>query len=194
MAVIGRFPKQAETVWKRYNIVTTYYWNKYQKYNEYYTYCIEANIEKTHWVNEGYISYSNGYNAFNRNFTLTGDVKSGNYLYLIDDLPRGYKYVLLSSDRLEEVSSATSYATNYAKIVSTIWGRKYTEKEDYIGQVSSTNRSAYPDNSYSGSYWYVYSRSTQSCGSYIGEVSSDNETAYPANGAQSGYWYIKVQQ
>ena len=29
-------------------------------------------------------------------------------------------------------------------------------KDSYIGEVTATSRSAYPDNNYSGSYWYVY--------------------------------------
>lgn len=56
----------------------------------------------------------------------------------------------------------SEYSSWYNSLVYTI--RYGLEKQtsysysqgSYIGEVKSTNRSAYPDNNYSGNYWYVY--------------------------------------
>src|SRR5699024_8540406 len=46
------------------------------------------------------------------------------------------------------------------------------------GTVTSTNRSAYPDNDRKGNYWYRYSKSstTQSAGDYIEDVIGSTES------------------
>ena len=67
-------------------------------------------------------------------------------------------------------------------------------KGDYISEVSSTNSSAYPSNSYKGSYWYVYKNSTTKDGyyyqgSYKNSVTAEKGT-YPDNAYQDGYWYV----
>lgn len=60
------------------------------------------------------------------------------------------------------------------------------------GQVTSTNRSAYPDNGQSGSYWYTYqsSNTTQSAGTYVEDVIGAAKSQYPANGVSGSYWYV----
>lgn len=61
------------------------------------------------------------------------------------------------------------------------------------GEVTSTNRSAYPNNGRSGNYWYVYDSSSVSYskGSAAGTATSTNQSAYPSNGRHSdGYWYV----
>lgn len=64
-------------------------------------------------------------------------------------------------------------------------------KGSYVGSVSSSSSSVYPNNGVSGSYWYVSQGSSSSKGTYIGTVESDNPNAYPTNGVQGGYWYVK---
>lgn len=60
------------------------------------------------------------------------------------------------------------------------------------GQVTSTSRSAYPNNGRSGNYWYVYqgSSTSQSAGSYVEDVIGSTESQYPANGVSGSYWYV----
>lgn len=60
------------------------------------------------------------------------------------------------------------------------------------GTVTSTNRSAYPDNDRKGNYWYRYSKSstTQSAGDYIEDVIGSTESQYPTNGVSGSYWYV----
>lgn len=72
----------------------------------------------------------------------------------------------------------------------------YSKGTTSYGTVTSTNRSAYPDNNYSGSYWYVYSTSniiySQGTTSY-GIVKSKESDTYPANGKHTdNYWYVSI--
>ncbi|CDZ74883.1 Hypothetical protein ING2D1G_0724 [Peptoniphilus sp. ING2-D1G] len=72
----------------------------------------------------------------------------------------------LYNDKTNVRPSAKSYIdqsgnTRYYPVV--LYDEYYTEQVfshysqgSYIGTVTSTNRNAYPDNNYSGSYWYVY--------------------------------------
>ena len=71
----------------------------------------------------------------------------------------------------------------------------YEQGSTSYGSVTSTNSSAYPNNGYSGSYWYVYSGVTtnniQGSTNY-GTVSSTNSGAYPSNGISGSYWYVSA--
>lgn len=64
--------------------------------------------------------------------------------------------------------------------------------------VTSTNKNAYPNNGYSGSYYYVYQSSTTTPGyyykgNYVEDVKSTKEDAYPEDGRHNdGYWYVKI--
>ena len=62
------------------------------------------------------------------------------------------------------------------------------------GEVTSSNRGAYPDNNYSENYWYVFAQDkiTYTQGSYVADVEADEPNTYPDNGRHTdGYWYVK---
>lgn len=65
------------------------------------------------------------------------------------------------------------------------------------GIVESTNSGAYPNNSWSGSFWYEPAGSTISWSkgsTFYQTVSATVSTAYPDNGQQDGYWYDNKQE
>lgn len=79
----------------------------------------------------------------------------------------------------------------------------YVQGSTNYGEVTSYNRSAYPDNGRRAAdgYWYVYKGTGTEEGSYqqgstnYGEVTSSNKNAYPENGRHTdGYWYVKQSE
>lgn len=100
----------------------------------------------------------------------------------------------------ENLSSETYYG-EYFGLQSAIHNDYYQKlyktvnsKGTLVGEVSSTNQSAYPQNGASGRYWYEYLRSegttTTVKGDYIKNVTSTNSSDYPDNGQQGNYWYV----
>ena len=68
------------------------------------------------------------------------------------------------------------------------------EDKTYVEDVSSTNRSEYPDDGVKNGFYYIYSHYTEEdilqMGDYIEDVKViNNETAYPEDGVLDGYWY-----
>jgi len=62
---------------------------------------------------------------------------------------------------------------------------------NYIGEVTSTQRNAYPDNGTpDNTYWYLYSNYTRD-ENPIGIAQSRNPSAYPDDGLQGDFYYIK---
>jgi hypothetical protein len=84
---------------------------------------------------------------------------------------------------VNNTSSSYSYAYGY--------NSGFSQKGDYIEQVTSTNSNAYPKDNYIGSYWYVYSHNNirYFAGEYIKEA-RDEEDIYHNNGITGDYWYI----
>ena len=126
-----------------------------------------------------------------------------------------YSDIGYNSDRLHNVEWPYfmwfwSDAPEYYKVVRTTSSGdlvcvKYYFKEkitydtptcgDYIGQVTSSNASAYPSNGQSGSYWYIRQADRTGdaqIGSFIEVVESFDERAYPNNGISGDYWYVRV--
>ena len=59
-----------------------------------------------------------------------------------------------------------------------------TQGSTSYGEVTSTSRSAYPDNGVSGNYWYVYQGSSQSSGNSTITIIYDQIPAIQSSGAQ----------
>ena len=125
-----------------------------------------------------YSSNSNVYNGEGANiFYADGyqiELYNGSYMFYFNDfshagttpdmaiLPDGY-WIYSSSEYQSRIYSGGTWdytnscvtgATIYT--ISTRTTTTYSKGSTLYGQVTSTNRYAYPDNSYSGSYWYVY--------------------------------------
>lgn len=80
------------------------------------------------------------------------------------------------------------------------YSEKYTDEEttesrgSYVGTVTSTSSSAYPNDGSDGDYWYVYSGSTPTYAYSKGstkysDVSGSSKNSYPSNGKSGNYWY-----
>ena len=63
-------------------------------------------------------------------------------------------------------------------------GTSTISQGSYIDQVSSTSRNAYPDNNYSGNYWYVYQGSSQGSGNTTITVIYEQIPAIQSSGTQ----------
>ena len=104
------------------------------------------------------------------------------------------KYIRISATEVWYINDYTGTKTTYTLYKR---GTAITVKEQgttSYGEVSSTTRNAYPDNNYSGSYWYVYDRSETSKvqGDFVEDVVHYKADAFPENGLHTdGYWYVK---
>lgn len=139
--VLYEYQKLTGYVWKKYNINSTI--------TEGSSYTMDnvgeiGYIYKDITIISGSIYGQNSYQ----------DVKTGRYEY-INDLWREYpyfdgnpSYYGSAPDGWYKATSSTS-----ANIITLS-----QSKGSYIGEVTATSRSEYPDNNYSGSYWYVYDR------------------------------------
>lgn len=84
-------------------------------------------------------------------------------------------------------------ASTIGNLYVTVWQIALSDiKGSATGQVSSTSRSAYPDNGIKSgtSKWYVYSTYVYTRGSLYGTVDSTSSTAYPSNNYSGSYWYV----
>lgn len=215
-------------VWGRYQrnstTTTTYHWNRYKLATTEKTSTITSFPFPTGSI--AYVA--DGYTTSGNNYVLTGDVRDFDYdgtadydYYQKHMDSRDFPYLIVGSD-----TGATMYESNHIRLYwwsignylqvryddGTSDGRVGTDGRRYeitkhsfertqgssAGSVTSTSRSAYPDNGISGNYWYVYSRSststTYSRGNYIDDVSSDSSNAYPENSHSGSYWYTSKGQ
>lgn len=89
-----------------------------------------------------------------------------------------------------EYLGAQGQNTNYLQISGAIG--KF--KSDLLGQVISTNRSAYPDNGIQNDKWYEFVKEEDSTiqqrGDYIQDVTSYEINGYPEDGVKNGKWYV----
>ena len=140
-------------------MATVYVWGKYNAIkNEVktnttlsYNYEIDDGIDiaSSYRVNDGSIELSSPTRVY---FGSDNDKIKGSYTD-IGKNQNGKYYELLY------ISSLREYAVGHFTISGPAYyldeDAKY-EKGSYISDVTSTNRSAYPDNDVSGSYWYIY--------------------------------------
>lgn len=186
--------------WKRYTIATinTYYWNKYNDVQSTSTeydvaYGSGGILTDPSWTPKylrgGPITNDRGYwyNAGKAEWYTGMSGWFANGLY-------GTAYNI--TDRYLDTSEKKNhYRCPYSQSAWITETTHTTHKKGSTsyGLVNSTNRNAYPDNSYQGGYWYVYSKSEQSKarGNLIDTITSDNSNTYPDNGISGNYWYVK---
>lgn len=119
-----------------YDIVTTYYgdsgWGASEDYD----------VESVSGYTSCSFSASSGFvGSGNGTLTQTG----GSDVYDVSST-EAYRYYYDSSRNMICRQRRTCYSQSNTEIGS------------YLGQVSSTNTSAYPDNGTQGGYWYIYDR------------------------------------
>lgn len=120
--------------------MTTYKWGKFEKKSNYYT--------KKTWGPEQTTTL----------FTANPDPRI-DVSWPFDDTS---KYKVVNIEFLGEDSQKKNGEWVYGAVnrvtyrVATTEREYYYEKGSRLDIVTSTNRKAYPDNNYSGSYWYVY--------------------------------------
>lgn len=120
--------------------MTTYRWGKFEKKSNYYT--------KKTWGPEQTTTL----------FTANPDPRV-DVSWPFDDTS---KYKVVNIEFLGEDSQKKNGEWVYGAVnrvtyrVATTEREYYYEKGSRLDIVTSTNRKAYPDNNYSGSYWYVY--------------------------------------
>ena len=130
--------------------MTIYKWSKYNKQSNY--------RDVTRWEYEE--SSDNEFNTLNTGYpTDQYDAALAEYEATPTD-SEGYRYY---KGRYVKDFIGTAGGTDEVIFIFGKEKYKRTEREFshysrgyYISTVTSTSRSAYPDNSYSGSYWYVY--------------------------------------
>lgn len=184
--------------WNRFNVVTTttYTWDKYKydfigyEYSYYRGDELYLSINQTTRlyrsirVNEdGDIEFVGSYTYY-RDFNDRGDYSSANGWYLQHGLD------------ICEIYDAMSYQRVDVYRIEVQRGEAIYEKGSYLGTVTSTSSSAYPNNGQQGSYWYQNRRSSTdySKGTANGSVNSTNRSAYPDNGRSGNYWYVYDRQ
>lgn len=220
--LLSRPQKQAIHIWKKYNVVstTTYTWNVYNavttttyKWNKYNAVSTTTYTwRKYNYTPGGYKyslyreSYKSGFLAWNCTLysSITCDPSSGTIRGSGSTMTLTYqngkqaigKYWIPNSQAHQADTEPWRNAQGNCVCTCTVWSskRSYVEGSigSYIGTVSSTNSSAYPDDGSSGSYWYESNGSSTSWSkgsTSYGEVTSTSSSAYPSNGASGSYWY-----
>ena len=194
--------------WERYAIINTtyYYWNKYNRVsNSVYEYSMTRYSDgNTRTCPRSTIYYGTHLNSFN---TSTGywDIERTGSINRLNSAGCGYFGYSSRPTTVYRISSVSYDSSQKADIVEsqfyakqtgkTLVSTTYSKGSTSYGEVSSTNRSAYPDNNYSGSYWYVYSTSgtIPEKSNLIDTITSEDPTSYPDNGILGSYWYVKIE-
>lgn len=175
-------------VWKKYSILTTYKWKKYNGISRTY-YSVSyggagtlpvKDSDRYYTTNALQIDTENGTWS---TITLVGTLNNcvGSWATLGS---RSTAYYITYWDK----NAGTVTYSQSAQIVS---NTRFENSGTLAGNVTSTNSDEYPANGQKGSYWYVSDGSTQSAGDYIEDVTSADPNAYPNNAASGSYWYIK---
>lgn len=180
--------------WEKWNAIgtTIYTWNKYNLENyivkdlgEQYAFEDLNNWLWSSWV----LSQTTGeFSGSGSSKRMSDGIMYG--WYLIQDNPQ---YV----DRIDSLggNGLPSDGGNYTFNVTRYMSVKGNGIGEYVGVVSSTSSSAYPNGGSSGNYWYSYAGSSveYSKGSTsYGQVTSTSSSAYPSNGASGSYWYVSA--
>ena len=190
-------------LWDQFNIATqnVYSWNRYSldSYTEYGvryggggSMTIESDTSMWNTTEQRDPSK----NMSGSKFILGGtwhypyQFRSGDWVGFSSRTEIAYKYVSATY-----IGDTLNMLFTYSQTIYTVPQTVYEQGSTSYGPVTSTNSSAYPNNGYSGSYWYVYSGVTtnniQGSTNY-GTVSSTNSGAYPSNGISGSYWYVSA--
>lgn len=199
--------------WNRYTAVPIYHWGKYNivttttyrnELEEISGYESVENLPTTGYISR-FAYFFNSYviNTNNGTITFTGKVEAFRkgdgsikdavncYTDSLENthLPRDTAVgnQLIEVSRYSMLNSRGSISGTY-RVASTT-----TQScGSYIGDVTSENNSAYPENGILSSNWYIRGNTTYRQGTYVDQVQSRVGTAYPTNGYQDGYWYVLV--
>lgn len=133
--------------------MATYKWGKYRK---------ETRYETKYRTRTREVRKEDSYNDYDVSWQRLESDAESNFKYGKKEslIRRGYKNVELV--RIETRGSASGHWAEvyYSYTEEETYEEPYTESYHYRGSrvdtVTSTSRRAYPDNDYSGSYWYVY--------------------------------------
>lgn len=194
------------TTWSYSDYTNQYFYNKLsaaERYNNktYGDMDIASSAEGRSGLQMNVSDYQNntiGYSVINGEKTTvygwvnTGANAAGYYRSYFDN--SNYIDVITSVYYNSSTDVWTIYGSRYRKYwIRDAWDVQDTAKK--YSDVSSTNRSAYPNDGKSGSYWYIFSKSALSYSrgsTSYGSVTSASSTTYPANGryAPDGLWYV----
>ena len=215
----NRFNVDTTYTWDRYNINTTYVWNQYGIETAYQNRLVQVGTfgryQLTHdywyggqYYQRLYVYYTTGYsiNTSNGMITLTGGNKTGfeqngpTNIVFFGSTAKNVYYVEGTTSASQEGRQSMEIRFAYT-LTNGAWTndggiiyRAATTQTvgNYIGQVTSGNRFAYPDNAIFGNNWYIYQREDKSRGSLNGSVSSVTTGSYPSNGISGSYWYVST--
>jgi len=144
--------------------VTTYTWKKYNVVNQYES--TSESASDFYGANSTIkVASSYSLNSSTGKYSLTNAVAkriNTNKDTIVSSYPYSFLTSLDTQSGSEPMYRLDSYQTNSSAPDSTSWnGRMYDvhlvqHQGTYIEDVTSTNRSAYPDNGISGDYWYVF--------------------------------------
>lgn len=194
--------------WQRYSIaeLTTYYWDKYSADSTtHYTgevtvnkvstasmtvdwrdLCV-ANTDPPRVAYVDHILFGSSWDALsNRAWRY---VKAGMWIG---------QGTVLSNPRYQLISapSQTSpHEFSYSAIATADTETVFAKGTDSLGQVSSTDPSAFPADGASDGFWYTATEETtteQIPGELIDTVTG-NDGDYPDNGILGDYWYVRVE-
>lgn len=204
---IARLFFSGATVWNRYQVNTTtlYVWNQYnlmtimkKDNNQSGTVTLRGTQYIYRWPE---FNDRTGYYEDGRAETVYDCYRNENLLTWSTTSSRSKtQYQFSRIDRLWDDNADSAEDDRYELWYSQYWtieqefDRYVYSQGSYIGQVTSSDSSAYPNDDYKGNYWYVSNGTTQekSQGSFIDTVESDNPTAYPDNDISGNYWYVKI--
>lgn len=153
-----------------------YIWNYYTVSNVYRDMGWHRGFYSMYYMGTYQLASAYTFNANTGMYTINASsIKTYHYEYEIDDdYKYGYQLYFTDADDTHQnpyfneiECSAGTFSFIYGirktgdSYTDHVFSRHESELQDqqigsYIGQVTSENRNAYPDNGISGSYWYVY--------------------------------------
>lgn len=196
-------------VWDKYTctFVTNYTWNRYDVIEEYVYNWNKYSVSGSGTVKAAASAYSRwievgeprvyrsaiagGPDVSDIIFSGLVSVTESNIDNLVgyyhDNAIFQFKKLLISSDENESGAYA-GQAKYQCSQLSVSWTE---EKGSFIGTVTSSSSTTYPNNGVSGSYWYAYTGRTTvySKGTSAGTVTSSNRSEYPDDDVSGSYWY-----
>lgn len=190
MAIIDRFPLPSETIWKKYSIKTTYYWNKYNRSEKTTYYWDKCNITEV-WQESRTDEEFKGFSAdptMYSSYTLITDPANKN---------AGMFYVR-NGERL------TGGITHPASMANSIIEKKipYTgagQGHGGSGEMWYTNIKYFHDfqvgiYAVKGIVTIISAIKVKQKGNRIGEVTSSTSNLYPQDGEKDSFWYTFNRQ
>lgn len=207
-ADVAEIAASVQTItWNRYSAVPVYHWGKYD-ISTTITYLNELeqisgyesvkNLPTTGYLDR-YAYFFNSYtiNTSNGTITLSGKIEgkyAGGTSVVVENC---YTDSLENTDLARDTATSNQLVKinqysvlNSRGTISGIYKVASTTSQNrgsYVGDVTSENYSAYPDNGISNTYWYLRGNTTYRQGTYVDQVQSRVDSAYPANGYQDGY-------